>query len=107
MAGEVLEHRQQAGVAQPLGVGARVLDDLRRIGAERAVADHLVVGFRRDVDDGCEVDRDAEAAHGLAALERDVVDLVGCLGLRQHPRRRLAADQRRTAATPGRPPRRR
>ncbi len=31
VAGEVLEHRQQAGVAQPLGVGARELDDLRRI----------------------------------------------------------------------------
>ena len=74
---EVLEHRQHARVAQPLGVRARELDDLRRIGTERAIADHLVVGFRRHVDDRCEVDGDAQVPHGLAALERDAADLAG------------------------------
>ncbi len=93
MAGEVLEHRQQARVAQPAGVGARVVGDGRRVGAEGAIADHGVVRRVGDVGDRREVDGDAELSHRLPAREGDVVDLVGRVAGRQYPRRRLAADQ--------------
>ena len=93
VAREVFEHRQHTGVAQPLGVGAGELDDLRRVRTERAITDHLVIGFFCDVDDRCEVDRDTEPADGLTALERDAANLVRCHRLREHPRGRLAADQ--------------
>ncbi len=98
--GEVLEHRQDSGVAQPLGVRPRVLGDLGGIGTERAVADHLVVGFLGHVDDRREVDGDAQLLHRLPALERDVVDLLRGVGVGQHPRRRLAADELRQPLHP-------
>jgi hypothetical protein len=83
---EVLEHRQHTRVTQPLRIRAREVGHLGRIGSKRAIADHLVVGFRRDVGDRREVDRDAKVPHRLAALQRDVVHLGRRLRLRQHPR---------------------
>ena len=76
VAGEVLEHRRDSGFEQPPRVGARVLGDLLRVGAEGAVADHGVVVLVGDVDDGREVDGDAQVLHRLAALEGDVVDVL-------------------------------
>ena len=77
VAGEVLEHRQQPGVPQPLRVGPGVVGDLRRIGAERTVADHGVVGRVGDVDDGREVDGNAQFVHLAAAVGGQVMYLAG------------------------------
>ena len=60
MAGEVLQDRLDARVAQPGGERHRVGLHPRRVGAERAVADHVVVRGVRDVGVGGEV-------HGHAA----------------------------------------
>ncbi|CNH23248.1 Uncharacterised protein [Mycobacterium tuberculosis] len=83
MAGEVLEHRQQPGVAQPLRERPGVGGDRLRIRAERPVADHRVVGLVGDVDDRGEVDGDAQLFHLLTTLQGQVVDLLDGLGLGQ------------------------
>ena len=91
--GEMLEHRQQPGVAQASGVGAGVLGHLGRIRAERPVADHGVVGGVGDIDIGREIDGDAEATHPVAAVQRHAVDLVGGVHQGQRLRRRRRSDQ--------------
>ena len=60
--GKVLEHRQQAGIAQPARVGPGVGRHHVGIVAERPVPDHGVVGLVADIGDRREIDGDAELA---------------------------------------------
>ena len=76
VAGEVLEHRQHARVAQARHRRRRTPSPPGVI-AERPVADHIVVGLVGDVDDRREVDRDAQSAHRLAACKRDAYTSSG------------------------------
>ena len=91
---EVLEHRQQARLTQPARIGACIVGDHGRVGAEGPVTDHGVIRSVGDVDHRREVHREASTAHRLTTLQGDLVHLLGRIGLRQHPRRRLGADHR-------------
>ena len=94
MPGEVLEHRQHPGVAQAASVRTRVVGDRGGVRTERPVTDDTrAVRGVGDIDDGREVDGDAQAAHLPAPVECDAIHLFGGTGLGQHPGCGLGADE--------------
>ena len=100
MARKMLEDRQQAGVAESAGEGTGVGGHGGRVVGERPITDHGVGALVRNIDDGREVDGDAQTAHLTAPAQRQLVDLVGGLGLRQCACRGRRPDQRRQAGDP-------